>query len=333
LKIVQEAVLEFPKHGSKTIGKLLFTKHPEWFGTLEAAYSLVRRQRGAHGPTHRSGNRRMAQPDKPHGKAVEPVYPGIPQPREEVEDWAIVHYPGPLRVGILNDVHVPFHDPQTIEMLCDEWERRKINFLLINGDLIDWYGISKYECNPTLRDTRGDRDDTVQLLKYLRGRFPRARIVVKLGNHDERWEAMLARKSPEIFGFPEFRVEQVLQLADPKIRAECVRDLRPISFGSLFVIHGHEYRFAISNPVNAARGLFLRGKTLAACGHFHQYSNHSENTLAGKLITTWSMGCACHLHPQYHPLNNWCNGGAYVEVSKDGVFEFENWRIVNGKLY
>lgn len=331
-RIVGAEILKFPTHGSKTLARMLVKEHPEWFNSLDAASVYVRKLRGVQGEHHRNRSRK-AQPDWVPRKAGEQLYPAIPKPRNEIEEWSIVRYPGPLKAGILSDVHVPFHDPGTIELLCDEWERQKINFLFINGDLIDWYGLSKFESNPTIRDAVQDRDDTVQLLRHLRGRFPKARIVLKLGNHDERWELFLARKAPELFGFPEFRIEQVLQLADPAIRVECVRDLRPVSFGKLFGIHGHEYRFAISNPVNAARGLFLRGKELAFCGHFHQVSNHSENSMSGKLITTWSVGCACHLHPQYHPLNNWSHGGAMVEVAKDDSFGFDNWRIIEGKIY
>jgi hypothetical protein len=99
------------------------------------------------------------------------------------------------------------------------------------------------------------------------------------------------------------------------------------------VLHGHEYRFPITNPVNPARGLFLRAKALAMCFHFHQTSQHSERNLAGKIMSTWSIGGLMDLHPDYRPLNNWNHGFAIVPFNSSGEFEVESYRIIGGKAY
>src|SRR5262249_6175101 len=138
-------------------------------------------------------------------------------------------------------------------------------------------------------------------------------------------------KAPELLDLPEMAIEELLKLEDYDI--ECVKDMRPMMFGKLAVIHGHEDRFAITNPVNPARGLFLRSKTHSVCGHFHQSSQHSEGTLELHTISTWSTGCLCDLHPRYRPLNNWNHGFATFEVDKEGVFEVRNLRIIHGKAY
>jgi hypothetical protein len=99
------------------------------------------------------------------------------------------------------------------------------------------------------------------------------------------------------------------------------------------VIHGNEYTFAISNPVSAARGLFLRAKVHATCGHFHRTSQFSDATLEQDVISTWSAGALCDLHPRYNPINSWNHGFQMVHVDKDGAFEVSNMRIVHGKAY
>ena len=79
--------------------------------------------------------------------------------------------------------------------------------------------------------------------------------------------------------------------------------------------------------------LFLKAKTSCFQGHNHQTSEHTEPTLTGKMVTTWSLGCLCELHPAYMPLNRWNHGFAIVDLgaNKDD-FEFRNKRIFNGKI-
>ncbi len=161
--------------------------------------------------------------------------------------------------------------------------------------------------------------------------IPKARIINKLGNHDERYELYLARNAPELVGLDAFELAVVLKL--DSLGVELIGDKRPIRIGELNIIHGHEYSFPISNPVNPARGLFLRGKVYALCSHFHQKSEHSENNLEGKTITTWSTGCLCDLNPAYRPINNWSHGFAIAEVFSNGKFQLHNHKISHGKIY
>ncbi len=89
--------------------------------------------------------------------------------------------------------------------------------------------------------------------------------------------------------------------------------------------------FNISNPVNPARGLYNRAKKIALYFHFHQTSEHNESAINGDIITTWSGGCMCDLHPEYLPLNKWNNG--FVEIyNDDEFFNIRNRKIVNYRL-
>ncbi len=105
-----------------------------------------------------------------------------------------------------------------------------------------------------------------------------------------------------------------------------------IKYADLNIIHGHEYVFSISNPVNAARGLFNRAKASTLCFHHHRTSEHTETTITGKTITCWSVGCLCNLRPDYMPLNSWNHG--FVEIYGDGNdgFHVDNKRIVNYRI-
>jgi hypothetical protein len=109
--------------------------------------------------------------------------------------------------------------------------------------------------------------------------------------------------------------------------------MRPIKAGKLHIIHGHEYKFNISNPVNPARGFYMRAKTHVIGSHLHQSSQHSAKALDGNVISTWSTGCLCGLHPRYKPLNDWNHGFAIVAIDQRGGFEVDNKRVMNGKAW
>jgi predicted phosphodiesterase len=236
-----------------------------------------------------------------------------------------------LGVLVLADIHLPYHDRDALLLALKYGLDRKADTILLNGDTADFFAVSHWERDPRKRDLPGEIAAVRTFLEALREGFPKARIIFKLGNHEERWERYLFAKAPEVVGLDIFELGKILEFDDLGI--EEVRDMRPIRLGKLNVIHGHEYRFALSNPVNPARGFYLRAKTHVLGAHLHQSSQHTEKSLEGLVIGTWSTGCLCGLHPDYRPLNNWSHGFAFVEVVKDGGFHVANPRIIGGNIY
>lgn len=235
--------------------------------------------------------------------------------------------PGPARVLVLSDVHVPFHATEILTLALDYAKKWKPTHVLLNGDLIDFYAESEFLRNPKMRNLAGELAMGNEFLAYLRGLFPKAPIIYKRGNHEMRWDSYLIKNAPELFGLLTTTFEA--QFPDWVIH---VPPLTAVELGALLVLHGHEYRFAIQNPVNPARGLFLRTLTNALCGHFHQVSEHSGKDGHGKLLTTWSTGCLCELSPDWLSRNNWGHGFATVEVAADGAFDVQNLRVYKGKV-
>lgn len=244
--------------------------------------------------------------------------------------WEPFTIAGPAKVLVLSDVHIPYADESALAALLAKTRREKFTHVLLNGDIADFYAISRWETNPLLRNFPDEVGATRGFLAFLRKVFSKSQIIYKLGNHEERYEAFLRRQAPEFCGLETFDFEALLQLR--KLQIRCLRGI-PVRLGRLLsVVHGHEYRFQISNPVNPARGLFLRAKSHIMGGHFHQSSQHSERTIDNKVIAAWSVGCLCNLHPDYRPLNNWNHGFAVVEVTKSGGFQVFNYSIIDGKV-
>jgi hypothetical protein len=102
--------------------------------------------------------------------------------------------------------------------------------------------------------------------------------------------------------------------------------------GNLNIAHGHEFPSGISSPVNIARGLYLRAKANAICGHHHKTSSHTETNINDEIVITYSVGCLCELHPLYMPINSWNHGLALITVTKDGDVDVQNKRIKDGRI-
>lgn len=329
-ELVRQYLEKFPDAASRTIAETLWKKHCEVWPTFNACRLAVRRARGNQGEYQRNNvsDKSKFRPNQPGDGNP---FGTIPQGMTEFEEWAPVCYDGPLKALVLCDIHVPYHHRESLTLALQRGLDEKCDFVLLNGDILDCYSVSRWEKDPRKRNFKRELKRCRLLLASIREAFPDAKIVYKIGNHEERWESYMKTKAPEILGIKQFRLERLLRFE--KFGVECVTDKRPIRLGQLNVLHGHEYRFAISNPVNPARGLFLRGHRHAICGHFHQSSHHGEKDLEQKVTSCWSTGCLCDMHPDYMPLNKWNHGFMVVTIDDTGAFRVNNFRIIEGKVW
>ena len=327
---LSELCAQFPDAATKTLARKAYAAHPECWRDLEACRLMLRDIRG-----NRGNRRRQQTGDKahfrPNGTPGDPEQFKLPEPLEHFEDWQIRHYDQPGWWLVLSDLHIPYHDVGAITACLRLAKERGVVGILLNGDVADHYSQSFWVTDPRRRDFANEVESVRAFVQRLRGHFPKAVIVWKHGNHEERYEAYLKVKAPELLSIDDFEYDRVMRC--PENGIEVVKDKQPIALGKLLTIHGHEYRSPFQNPVNPARGLFLKAKVSALAGHLHQSSSHSEKDLADKVVTCWSTGCCCNLRPDYSPINKWNHGAALVELSKDGAFQVENFRVLDGVVY
>lgn len=289
--------------------------------TMEQARCRIRYQLGAAGPTHR---KKAPAAPRPPRKSSELA----PMPKSMAEPWT-PHVLGVTgRVGILSDTHVPYHDERAVAAAVDHLEG--IDALVLNGDIADFYAISRWVKDPSQRDFKGELQAVRDFIAWLRGRFPRIPIVYKVGNHEERWTHWLWQHAPEISDEPMMSLSAWLKLDAHDV--QLVEDQRPIMVGRLPVLHGHELPKGLAAPVNVARGAFLRTLSTVMVGHSHRSSGHAESDMWHDETFCWSTGCLCDLTPEYARINRWNHGAAVVTVHDDGEFDVENFRISAGKV-
>ena len=308
---------KFPAAPSRTLARRIAA---ECKVTAEQARDVIRVVRGLHGKTHKAHTPDKSLFRKPSRKPHKPKLPP-----SLCETWEPFDLGCDVTVGVISDLHIPYHDQQAVEAAVAYLKKRKPDVLLINGDYGDWYSVSRYMRDPKKRRLKREIKMQRDGLQWLRSQFPKARIVGKEGNHELRWSHYLWNAAVEISEFPQVRLPRILGMKTLGI--EYVDNQRPIMAGKLPIFHGHELGKGISSPVNAARGVFMRMISTALVGHHHRTSSHTEPNWRHEEIVCWSTGCLCGLNADYAVINKWNAGFAVVEVAADGQFQVDNLRL------
>jgi predicted phosphodiesterase len=316
-RLAKEAAEQNPTVSRHALARMLAKKYPQDFMSVEAARDSLRYFAGAKGEKMR---KQIGGTDQRRKETKAP-----PFPKSLAEKWEPFHLGSGLKVLSLSDAHVPYHAGEAIEAAVAWAKRRKPDVVLLNGDWADFYRASRWDQDPRHARLNEERRIVVESLEWLRKRFPKARIVYKLGNHEERWEKFIWQRAPEIYDVAQCFIESLLEF--DRLGIEKVEDQRPIMAGMLPIFHGHELPKGLTSPVNQARGAFLRTNASTLTAHGHSSSMQPHPTWDKKEAFSWSQGCLCEMHPRYARINKWDWSFAWIDVAKDGQYDVTIPRI------
>lgn len=313
-----------PSKSTKALARIMYSENKALFTGEEDARSVLRYIEGKHGET----NRQRVKKTHHIMKESRPYNPyNLPESDETVFEPFFLNH---SKIVVFNDLHAPYHSIPALTAALDYCVKEKPNAVLLNGDMFDFHGLSRFLKDPRKKRFSEELAVGVDLISTIQSVL-RCKIYFKLGNHDERYQHFLWQKAGELEGIEEFKFESIIKNRLKNV--EVIGDKRIVKAGHLNIIHGHEFGMSVFSPVNIARGLFLKGKVSAMQGHNHVTSEHTEPDMNGKIVTSWSVGCLCELHPAFLPINKWNHGFATVEVDKkSGEFEVKNKRIYKGKV-
>jgi predicted phosphodiesterase len=289
--------------------------------TLHQARMRMQRQFGVAG----AKNRKTMKPSAPRKQRAAGEI--LAMPKSMAETWTPHRMNVIGNVGIMSDVHVPYHSEIAVAAAVGFLKDQELTGLLLNGDIADFYAISRYMKDPKQRDFKGELEAVRDFLAYLRQEFPDIPIVYKTGNHEERWQHWLWQHAAEISDDPRMSLTAWLGFNENNI--ELVEDKRPVLLSKLPVLHGHELPSGMAAPVNVARGAFMKTLSTVLVGHSHRTSNHAESDMWHKETGCWSTGCLCDLRPEYARINRWNWGFAMVAIHKGGAFDVHNYRVMH----
>ena len=297
IRYLNTIVCELEGLPKRTAGRILHERRPDLFYSINAARVFLQSL------TNSNGGRPPVQFQSPfmnkdkstiqEGLAKLRAYQAKQEPQIVLNDCEIL---------ILSDIHLPFHDQESLSVAIDYGMERQPDVVLLNGDILDCYDISRFNKEQDRPSIVDELQMGKEFLTLLRQAFPDARIIYKLGNHEERLRNYILNNAPEFGNLAALELHVLLGFEELKIERV---DRAIVKAGKLNILHGHEMGEAIFSPVNPARGFFLKAKANTLVGHYHQSSHHSE---AISMVIRWEYGlpavsahCLRSIGPMHSP--------------------------------
>lgn len=313
------------KHGMEMptlkLARIMYNENKLSFNSVDHARSTLR---GIEGKTNGCNKVTHPCPERPKNPYNLPDSDAVDIPPRIITGYS--------KALVIADVHIPYHDIAALTLCLDYAKKEKPDLILIDGDLIDCHQLSRFVRDPKKRHFAYELDQLKLFFDVLKKTFPKAKIVYKLGNHELRYEHFLFTKAKELVGVDEFELSNIIKARASGI--EIVSDKTIVMLNELPIIHGHEFGRGQFNPVNTARGLFLKGVHTCLQADSHRSSKHSEPNMFKKTTITWSIGCLCGLYPEYAVYNKWNHGFAMVDLDPNKInFEVRLKDIYEGRVF
>lgn len=212
-------------------------------------------------------------------------------------------------IFVASDIHFPFQDNYAVSTFLESCFINQPEIIVLNGDLMDFYKLSRFSKDPKGRDPEEEIDMCRDFLKALRDRCPKAEIYYTIGNHETRLTKYILDNAPYIVGL----VENVFDLLK-------VSEFSVIGCSSLLVndtfMFKHGTRLGNKSGLSAMKELeahYLSGAT----GHTHRLAKFTTRK-SGKRFVWFETGCLCTLDPEYMVQPDWQQGYASITFDNKG---------------
>jgi len=319
----KEYVLKFPNLSNRSLASLIYKENAKLFTNPEQVRGVIRLIKGQRGEFSRTIHVDFKKQLAALKKEL---------PKGETDKKEPYYLPKSIkRALILSDIHIPYQDDEALFAALEYGNEHEADCIILNGDTVDFHAISRHEKNPNKRDVAYELDCLKVFLKGLRGMFPKALILYKIGNHDLRLEKYLMLKAPELLAISDFKLSDLCKFNELNIHE--IQSMQYIYAGKLPILHGHELpmKSGGDNPANLSKKQL--GKQ-AMFGHFHKTTVANGREFdKGMSYQIYSTGCLCDLYPDYLPINQWNHGFAFVSLKPSGEYHVKNLTVVNGVIY
>ncbi len=161
----EEICKRFPDAPNLQLARKLRDEFPLLFASIEQARSCVRLIRGATGKTHK----KYATQPRAKGKAGEK--PKCPP--SFAEPWTPFVVDGCKHVGVMSDIHIPYHSEVAFVSAVEYLAKQNLDTLLLNGDICDFYQISRWQKNPQKRRFSEELKSIKSGIEWMRQEFPK----------------------------------------------------------------------------------------------------------------------------------------------------------------
>jgi hypothetical protein len=329
-KIVAEYLSKYPDwFPIGSLARVIAKENPHTFDSAEAARNSIRYYLGKIGNKKRNAGNKALHENK------ERPFTSFAQPPTWTKEKEVFKFPVALKkAGFISDLQVPFHDPKAVQLAVDYLLEQDIDCLIINGDFVDFYGVSSFEKDPRQRKFKDEYDAILMELGYLRKSFPDIPIYYNLdANHEFRYERYMRSKAPELIGIDPFEnLEDMLMLN--KFNIISLKNYDHLKWGKLPIIHGDTV-FKRGSGVNPAKYLFDKLRQSCIASHVHRTAEFtSKNKFDNEHFTCYTVGHLMHPNVEYcKHIDEYNQGFAILEKDQKGYYRVHNKRIINGMIF
>lgn len=225
-------------------------------------------------------------------------------------------------IAVASDFHVPFQDMKAVEAFLDYCAEVQPNIIVINGDLVDMYMLSRFAKGEG-RNPMAEIDEARTILERIRMTCKNAEIYYVIGNHEQRLEKTILTKAPELASLIEdiFSIFRLDNLEIKGVGTITVNDNFVFKHGNL--LGNKSGLSAIKEMENA----YLSGAT----GHTHRLAKYIARK-AGRKFVWLETGCLCSMEPEYMLNPNWQQGFGMIQFENGKVKRAEVLEIENGEV-
>lgn len=326
-EIAEELIRKFPETSSLSLARKIYNENFPLFQNVEDARRTIRSVRKASGYKQRkSGSQELA--DIYTGAKVRYNLPATWAPQKET-----FHIPSGFKnIGIVSDAQVPFHDETALKIAVQFLKDQKIDCLLINGDWVDFYGLSYFQKDPRARHFGEEKEQVIESLGWLRQQFSCPIYYNLDANHERRFERFWMQRAPELADEEFTSLDEFLFL--PKLKIIPIKDYYKIMIGKLNVLHGDTLFRGTQSPASAARTVWMKVKKSCIASHCHWPNSYSDKNIDEEISVCWTTGCLMNLHVSYNKHGNkYMHGFARVEMLNGGNFRVHNYLIDQNQVY
>lgn len=211
------------------------------------------------------------------------------------------------RAVILGDIHAPFHDPRAISIALAIVEDIQPEVIILNGDIIDLYAVSRFNKDPhralMLQD---ELDETREVLSMIRNAAPSAQIVYVEGNHEARMRAYLISRASELAGLSALNLTSLLGLDALGIEYVPSRGRSAYwRYGAVTV--GHFDKCSKHSAYTEKQIVDDRRESIVQ-NHTHRGGTYYVTLPSGEILSGVGGFCLCDTNPEYCTDPNWQSG-------------------------
>lgn len=242
------------------------------------------------------------------------------------------------RTMVLGDIHIPYQDDNAVNTALKYAKEYKPHNVVVNADLVDFYGLSDFDKNPERKGSIQDElDEANKFLRNLRKAVgDKTKIYLTYGNHEARLQRYLWR-NPELESLRDLKLEKQLALKELNIKFingsldYWKQSNGHLKIGDAAIMHGDQ-------RINGSRGgaksgyaamnTMLQMQSSVVMGHVHRLGIVYHNSPYDQLVGV-EGGCLCTIPPGA----NWQQGFVTFDTVKNKNVNYRLHHIKGGKLY